>query len=383
MISLSNDNFQNVLPLNYLAGGLSQAEIETNLGEPKKLRLQINTNLEGVWQNIKDNNSFLTIKFKDRVFGFFKPDNLVTHILPLGRLSIGSDSNLTIGLNKSFVASNGTFQLDESYFNFLDNEKVFYLSDKSKDLTKPYFLIKEFDLGSFGEDSALGDNPVLTIQKLLYQKAIDFFASGNTGIIEKQSLLQNGVLNINYISSSFLLFYGYRSLKLNTEFFGSIQSFCNSLSNDFIFDFLDVEEEQINIKTGIYNNFELLNQIIENNKSLSWRDEGLVLDLATGKYKTLVTIGDFNNQPPKYRAKRLNFDDPFEKELIQIKEIKDLNPLLEVDLKINGFVQEGDKISIEFQEFIKSHEKNIKIFDFSNTQIFRGFNGVDLFLLKG
>ena len=233
---------------------------------------------------------------------------------------------------------------------------------KKKKIKGRYYKIKAFSLSNLQE---LHISNLEQAKSKLYNESIDYLKSKQgENSIEKQIKRLNGVVDLTFYSSSFDLNFSKRLLPVNQDYQGKLYDLVNQLDSNF--DFVVLDNININFNTGTYNNYELLNQICKN-RSLSWREIGLITD-SYQNIKTRIEIGDFDKLQPSHFASNLKNDDWFEESVILIKDIKGGNNSTSVELDIKKWIQEGDNIQVQYKQYIDDKV----IFDINKIQNYKG-----------
>ena len=360
---LADINYNIIAPIIFNTGGISSGALFHQVGQSRELKLQFNTLLEEQYDFLLLPETKLVLEINNTVrIGFNKDNNIITDLCSYGEIGAGSDLNSCIRIDGAISPEtnypiNTEFVTDNTY-------KAYYISNEveKKKIKGRYYKIKAFSLSNLQE---LHISNLEQAKSKLYNESIDYLKSKQgENSIEKQVKRLNGVVDLTFYSSSFDLNFSKRLLPVNQDYQGKLYDLVNQLDSNF--DFVVLDNININLNTGTYSNYELLNQICKN-RSLSWREIGLITD-SYQNIKTRIEIGDFDKLQPSHFASNLKNDDWFGESFILIKDIKGGNNSTNVELDIKKWVQEGDNIQIQYKQYIDDKV----IFDINKIQNYKG-----------
>jgi len=373
---LADVNYQIIMPID-IGEGVNKLTINTAINQARELTLQFNTWLDEAWDFLLLPETCLVLELENEKketikIGFSKSNNIVTHLLSYANIGSGSDYNSCIRVDST---------VDQDYDYTVTNEtlpdsqlrQAYYIRSNNA-YQKSYYRIKPYNFSNLSDLNITSEKQA---KQRLYNESTNYLESiKNQNSIDSQIKRQNGIVELKFYSSSLDLNSSQRKVIANLDYAGNVSNLVNQLDNNFIFEVLD--NVNITLNTGMYSNFELLNEITKN-RSLSWREMGLVTD-NNGNIKTKIQIGNFDNLPPTVQATNPLFDDLFDDFSVKISKVTSYYPTLKVDLDVNSFIQEGENILVEYKEYqtdITGQEK--EIFNISKIQ---NYNGGTLELYK-
>ncbi len=148
---------------------------------------------------------------------------------------------------------------------------------------------------------------------------IDLVFIKKSGFVESTENL-TGEKEIKFVSEDILLSdirQNPRILPYNSVYSGTISNFIKQLSKNFFWTFVG-NDRNFTLSTGMKDNYQLLQELINSTKNISFRNNGV--KTIGGISKTEILVGNFKVLPIKHFA--TNFSKtPFEKNIIQIKDL--------------------------------------------------------------
>lgn len=365
---LADFNYNIICPLDLSNGGVTSLNLIKEVGTARILDIQFNVFLNQEYDYLLTPEACLVLEIDDQKIGFSKDNNFITHLCPYAEVGGGSEFESIITLDSTFNGQIDYPISSDFLVDYVSQDRANYVLNKKliEKLKKSYYYIKPFSSSNKQENQDSFEKEDITKEKL-YSEVLNFFEAKKSISIDKQIKRQNGVVDLTFYSSSFNLNKSKRLLPLNQEYSGNVSNLLNVLDEKTSFKVLD--NIKININTGAYSNFELLNKIVEN-RSLSWREIGLINE--NNQIKTLIEIGDFDKTLPKYLATNIENDDWFDNNQIRIKSVKESYPSISVDLDVNKFILEGDNIQVLFKEHIELIDGTKKeIFNIDKVQNYK------------
>jgi hypothetical protein len=320
--------------------------------------------LDEFFNYIQEKEIRLVLEIDGYKIGFLRDNNITTHLLPYSNVGSGSDFNSCIRINQGYDSDDPSYVVSEYFIKDENDKKAYYLKDNNQIYKKNYYRIKPFNNANNNES-----NENNSIDKL-YNDA-SYFLKNNNNIdsIDKSILYQRGNLKQTFYSSTLELNSSFRSIIANKSINDRLSNIAYNLDPNFEFEILVNDDRVIQINTGMYSNFELLNEITKNS-TISWREIGLV-DTSNG-IKTKIQIGNFDNLPAKFIATNRKNNDIFENNIISIQDVANYFPTLSIDLNVNNFILEGENIKIIYKESLKTINNEIKIFNIDKIQNYKG-----------
>ena len=373
---LADIDYNIILPLNLSNGSVYDVELTTAISTAYKLKFKVNTLLDGLYDFIVNDREYkLILEIDDGVeitkLGFSQSSDLTTHIASIGTLTQGSQSNTAFSVDNTInikseltIDKNREIALGDRKYNYLKNKKLY---------KKDYFEIVTFDYNN--DDSVSNDDDKLRKAKqTIYDQAIDY----NNAIKEGEfTRFQNGVIELEFSSSLLDISKELRTLALNLQADSRLVDFVNQISANIYVEVLNNNNEIINFSTGILDNYKILCKLVEVNKKLSFIEKGLIKK--DGKNLTWVQIGNFDDVGIKFLANNMLFDDIFDNKSIRIAEINQTANNLDISFNSSRFITAGSKIKVEYKEFVQNLEgKKIKTMDINKTQIYSGYNNINI-----
>lgn len=363
---LADVNYNIIAPIDLDCEAFTYIAIITSINEARELEIICNTYLDEMYDFMLLPETCLVLEFDNVKIGFNKSNNIVTDLLPYANVGSGSDFNSAIRLDKK-VVSDVDYPISDKFLNDSENRSAYYLSNTNTSFQKKYYRIKPFNFSNVSEVNQENES---ASKVRLYNEATNYLKEiESKNSIDGQIKRQNGVLELKFYSSSANLNHNKRTITLNQDYNYSCQLLANQLDSDnFIFEVL--EDVTITLNTGMYSNYELLQEIV-NNKNLSWREIGLV-DTPTG-VKTKIEIGDFDKLTPTELATNATIDDIFDDTAITITSVTEYFTSIKVDLNINKFIQEGENILVDYVETQENIDGTVReIFNIQKIQNFKG-----------
>ena len=361
---LADVNYNQILPIDISNGSILELKIVQSINNARELTIRVNTYLDEAYDFLLQPETNLVLDIDGQLIGFSKDNNLITHLLPYATTGAGSDYQTIVKV---------TSNVDNEYLADYEGRLAYYLKLPNT-LSKKYYRIKPFTFSNAAPDLSQG---VEQYEARLINDANNYLATQkDKNSINKQIKRQNGVVDLVFYSSSFNLNFSKRNVLANLDYKGTLSDLTNQIDPDFFFDIVG-ENTIVNLNTGMYSNFELLGEI-QKNPFISWREIGLV-NTAEG-YKTKIEIGNFDSIPARYTASNYDIDDVFDINRIKITKVTDYFPTLQVELDIDFFILEGEKVNIEYKEYQENlNGSKQKIFDFKKVQI---LNTLEINLLQ-
>lgn len=356
---LADDNYNIIAPLDISNGGVTSLQMTREVGRPRELSIQFNTWLEEQYDYLLMPETKLVVIVNNQVkIGFTKDTNIVTHLCSYAEIGAGSDFNATVKMDNSpaqdfnYPVVSESITDNKQFCNYMLDT---YTSNKYK---KKYYKIKVFNFSNLAQNNITNAQ---NAKQKLYDDSVNYLKERRDKTsIDNQIRRQNGVCEIKFYSSSFEMNYSRRELAVNQDYSGAVSGLVSNISTSIVFKVLN--DVKINLNTGTYSNFELLDQICKNSL-ISWREMGLDTD-----NKTIIEVGDFDRLLPMHLAQNKIDDDWFDESGIKIKSIKENYPSISIDFEVNEWVQEGDNIQVVYREFIG----NRTIFDINEVKNYKG-----------
>lgn len=343
---LANTKYEKIAPINLSTGGIQTLMLTRQVSQARELQIIYNTLLEDFYEELQKPEAKLVLDIDGYSIGFNKSVNIVTDLFIYANIGAGSDFNSCVLLSSG--GSDPNYPITSEFLT--DNNKKGYFiknTQVAKTIKKSFYKIKAINLSNLQENNITN---IYQAQNRLYNEGVNYLKSKEGQIsIGKQTKHQNGVVDITFYSSSLDLATEKRKLPVNQDYSGPISALINDFSDCCMFDI--IHDVNININTGTYSNFELLNELTKN-KQINWREVGLKPTISG--YKTLIQIGDFDLLPSKFIARKIDTNNWFDPETIHIKNVTENPPSfnIEFDTK-NQFILEGENIYVEYQEFVE------------------------------
>jgi hypothetical protein len=366
---ISDVNYNIIQPVDLDSSGVEKITLDYGINKASELKVIFTTYLDTIYDYLLSPEACLVLEFDNIKIGFSKANNIITDILPYANIGSGSDFSSCIRLD-NFINSDSKYSITNNFLSDSKNRIATYLKNNTIVYQKQYFRIKPFNFSNLTELNISNEKQAKT---RLYNEATNYLAQNQGKIsIDAQIKRQNGVVEMTFYSSSLDLNTNQRTITANLDYNDLVSNLSNQIdSNKFIFEVLD--DVKITLNTGMYSNFELLNEICKNRK-LSWREVGLIGN------KTKIQIGNFDNLLPTEQASNSDIDNPYNGGSIRIAKVTEYYPTLKVELDINKYILPGENISIDYAEYQEDIDGSLReIFNFQKIQ---NFNGGTLELYK-
>jgi hypothetical protein len=366
---IADVNYNILQPVDLENSGVEKLTLDYGINKARELKVIFTTYLDEVYDYLLTPEACLILEFANKKIGFSKSNNIVTDLLPYANVGSGSDYNSCVRLDNSTQAD---VDYPVSSDTLADNQlrQARYIKTSQVFYQKKYYKIKPFNFSNLTE---LNINNESQAKTRLYNEATNYLEQNQgKNSIDGQIKRQNGVVEMAFYSSSLDLNTNQRTVTANLDYNDVVSNLVNQIDNNkFTFEVLD--DVKITLNTGMYSNFELLNEICKN-RNLSWREIGIV------NGKTKIQIGNFDNLAPNETANNSNIDDLYDDNSIRIAKVTEYYPSLKVELNVNKFIQEGENILIDYAEFQTNIDGTKRqIFNFQKIQ---NFNGGTLELYK-
>jgi hypothetical protein len=367
---LADVNYNIISPIDISNGAITKLTLDTNINQARELTINATTYLDEMYDFLLLPETCLVLELENHLkqiqkIGFSKSNNIVTDLLPYANIGSGSDYNSCVRLDNSVIQD-----IDYTITNDIlsDNQlRIAKYITTNKQYQKKYYRIKPFNFSNITE---LNENNEKQAKQRLYNEATNYLESiKNQNSIDSQIKRQNGLLELKFYSSSLDLNTSKRVINANIDYQASCSNFVSQLDSNFIFEVLD--DVEITLNTGMYSNFELLNEVVKN-RNLSWREIGLVTD-SNNQIKTKIQIGNFDKLQPTILATNPTIDSLFDDYSVRIDKVTAYYPSLKVSLDVQNFIQEGENIQVEYKEFQEQENGTQKeIFNISKIQNYTG-----------
>jgi hypothetical protein len=371
---LSTIDYETIAPLNLNNGSIYDVELTTGISTAYKLKLKFNTQLNQLYNTFVNNLELkLVLEIDKQRFGFSRAGSLITHVLPIGTLTQGSQDSTsfsvdnTVDVNSTLRLSNETVNIGETNYNYLYNPDFI--------TQKKYYSIQQFD---YNNNRSVSDEeiPLSLAKQRIYEQSNDWFRQKHKNI-EDLTQYQNGTCEITFISSSYDMVSNLRTLPINYEANTVLESFVSEIDDNISLELINENQRQITCPTGILDNYKILNKLIETNENLDWVEVGLIR--IDGKLKTKIQIGNFNILNSVYKASNNLFDDVFDNKNVKIAEINKVKNSYNIDFKSSKYIQAGYKIKVDYDEFTETEEgQKIKTISIHENQIFQGYSDYNI-----
>ncbi len=380
-IHTTDINYNNIVPIYFGSYGFELGRIMTNLSQYRELDITINHNLNHSYNYLRSiPEAKIRVKINNYEIGFSKSVNKITHLLVLADTGQGTNENTTVGLdnfNNGYLILDYPLSLED--FVMINDKTYYYIQSADYESgTKKYYEIQVYSTQTDTTDNVemLEATDINALQARIYRQGVNFLKQNAKRISIKQQINRlEGSSDIHFYSSILEIKREKRIVPLNKVYSGFALNLLNGLS-PIKFKFISKQEDKvIQVQTGVYDNYDLLNKIVEAT-GWKWREIGLDKD-----NNTVVEVGDFDQLPTVASAYQISQDNWFKRPEVVITNVRELYPSLDIDLMPNIFLLEGSKIKIRVKENIQNIFRiPIDGFDINTEKIFIGFNnGVDLY----
>ena len=355
---LADIDYNIIMPINLSNSSVISIKLEYGINKARQVDFEFTTYLDELYEIMLQSEVRLILELDDYKIGLFRDNNLVTHLLPFSEVGSGSDLKSAIFFNDSYSVSSSNLTMSSEFSFDVDQNQAFYLKNNLLEVKKKYYRIKAFTNSNNNSDD-------LDISKNKLYEDSEYYIKNLAGLasIDRQIKYSNGTIKATFFSSTLELNSSKRKIELNKAYAGNISNIINQLDQNYEFDVID--DVIININTGMYSNFELLNEIANNSK-VSWREIGL-FNTSQG-VKTKIQIANFDKMAPKYFASNFSIDNISNDNRLYINGVTQYFPALSVDLNIKKFILEGEQIQIDFKKFIETGKKKVEIFNITKKQ---------------
>lgn len=301
--------------------------LKNNLGSFRELKAFVTTDgLDTNYDKIVNNdNHYLYLELDGFGTMFEKVKTSFSHLLPVGSTGQGTNENTLILIDSSVAGNYATQNINN----------VIYMVNTDYIGTENRYKI-------YGVDNA-------TDKQALYNKGATYLDSFEDN--SKEQVLDKDTLDctINYISMGFArLKYSIRQIPFNKVYNGTVLGFLQDLTSEIEWVMLTGDRSLISFDTGIFDNYDLFEEVMKKISNLTYRDAGF--NFSSGK--PMIEIANFTKLTPNFIMSNYQNSHDFYSQTFQYETSQDNYPSVTIKYKANSFVPEGSVVNFRYKKTI-------------------------------